>query len=266
MLSTIKYRSEKQAFEITDKMSLSDKLTTAICGPDPGKQSSEDGASDQSTTTSAARNDCARTAFEKDGWTYAGDDDGSPTFTRSRQSSVTVPTIWPLTIKHSIDTPSDAVGSAQVLPDDDSIAIFIGPAHFISESSPPALSSHSLLDDNEAENEEVLIPMGSSRTLDNAMRLELASSVGRWPIVVPLLDFSGWGVARWIILLIATVFQEQVKDLIKWLFGAMARAVGLGERAAASEDAKQVAPAPAAVEARGGRHRKRSMSGGSATG
>lgn len=70
-----------------------------------------------------------------------------------------------------------------------------------------------------------------SRLVEHSRRHgELVSSDARNPIVAPLLDFSWWGPAQWMVLLIAAIFKDQVKDLIQWLFGSVARRAGWGKK------------------------------------
>ena len=222
MSSEMEYRSDRQAFEITDTMVLSDEDSATICErhlPGRSEQPGEDAAS-VDPISAAALDSCARTAVEEGGWSYAGDDTGRPAFTRSRQSSVEVPW-WPLSITHNVDTPWVAVGGLRIVPGDDSTATVIGPKRFIRASSPPASSTESLLD--EAGRQAVKVPIGSDETFDDAVCLELVSPLARNPIVAPLLDFSWWASAKWIVLLIAAIFKDQVKDVLQRLFGAVAR-------------------------------------------
>ena len=259
MSSEMEYRSDREAFEITDTMVLSDQDIATICERHPpgrGEQSGGD-AANVDPISAAALDSCARTVVEEEGWSYAGGDTGRPTFTRSRQSSVEVP-FWPLSITHSVDTPSVTVGGLRILPDDDSTATVIGPKRFIRASSPPASSTESLLD--EAGREAVKVPIGSDETFDDAVRLELVSPLARNPIVAPLLDFSWWASAQWIVLLIAAIFKDQVKDVLQWLFGAVARradwrkkpdsaSTGAGQAAKASLAGKADDGSPAGPEA-----------------
>jgi hypothetical protein len=236
MSSKMEYRSDKKAFEITDTMVLSDEASTAICisqlsgrGAQPGEC-----AACEDTTAAAARDSCAGTALtalENAGWSYTRDHNGRPELSHSRQSAVDVPRWWPLSVTHSVRAPSVQLDNLLLVADENSTATIIGPKQFIRKTAPPKLSPPQPLLD-QAGSEATKIPIGFDETenLDSSVRFELASSDARNPVVAPLLDFSWWGPAQWMVLLIAAIFIDQVKELIQWLFGSVARRAGWGKK------------------------------------
>ena len=223
MSSEMEYHSDKQAFEITDTMVLSEQAAArAICeGQPPGL--GEHSRPDTATMDRTGLDLCVREAVEGAGWTYAADDTGRPTFTRSRLSSVEVPW-WPLSVTHSVDAPSVLLSHLLLVADDGSTATIVAPKRFIRASSPPASSTEFLLD--AAGSEAVKVPIGVDQTFDSAVRLELVSPAARNPVVAPLLDFSWWGSAKWIVLAIAAIFQEKVREVLRRCLGAVARHAG----------------------------------------
>ena len=211
--SEVEYRPDINAFAITDVIRLPIEASAAICN---ARESPGDGGATE--IRGAAADGCARSAIEGAGWAYAGDDTGRPTFTRSRQAPAEVPW-WPLSVTRSIDEPEVDLDTLTLLAGEGSTATIIGPKRLVRASSPPASSTELLLDP--AGREAVEIPIGGRWS--DGVRLELVSPVARNPVVAPLLSFSLWGSANWIVLAFAAIFQEQVRGVLKRWAGAVGR-------------------------------------------
>jgi hypothetical protein len=105
-------------------------------------------------------------------------------------------------------------------PAEDSTATIIAPKYFIRHTLPPALSTVPFLDG--AGGEETKVPISYDETgWGSSVRLELTSWVARNPVGVSLVDFSWWAPVKWFVFLVAAVFSDQVKDLVRRLFGAL---------------------------------------------
>jgi hypothetical protein len=233
--ATMEYRSDKHAFEITDTMRLTDEASTAICVADQLRsgQSEPSGgdAAGVDCASGVARNSYVRTVVENAGWTYEDDYNGHPRFTRSRQVAVQVPRWWPLSVVRSVDAPKVELDSSWLVADQDSTMTILGPEHFIIHTAPPASSTEPTHDGTGSEETKVPISYDETGGWDSIVRLELMSSVARNSVVfAPLVDFSWWAPVKWIVLLVAgvfvAVFSDQLKDLIRRLFGRLARRAG----------------------------------------
>jgi energy-coupling factor transporter transmembrane protein EcfT len=233
--ATMEYRADKQTFEITDTLVLTDEGSTAICVSDQrmsgqSQQPSGD-AGGVDCASAGARDSYARTAVKKAGWTHKDNDDydGHPVFTRSREVAVEVPRWWPLSVTRSVDAPRvELLYNSFLVADANSTLTIIGPKYFVRQTEPRG-SSTERLDGSE----ETRVPIGYDKTGawdSRVVGLELVSWVARNPVVAPLVHFSWWAPVKWIVLLVAgvvvAVFRDQLKDLIRWLFGSLARRTG----------------------------------------
>ena len=207
--ATVKYRADKQAFEITDTLVLTDEGSTAICVSDQRmsdqNQPPSVDAGGVDCASAAARDDYARTVVEKAGWTYKDDYNRQPVFTRVREVAVEVPRWWPLSVTRSVDAPRvELLYSSFLVPDANSTLTIIGPKYFVRQTAPRG-SSTELLDGSE----ETKVPISYDVTGgwdSRVVRLELVSWVARNPVVAPLVDFSWWAPVKSIVLLVAGVF------------------------------------------------------------
>jgi hypothetical protein len=214
------YRADRQAFETTDTIVLTDTGSKLICLSEQPlwghTQGPGGGAGSVDCDNTVACDSYARSALEKAGLTFKEDRDGHPVFTRSRHVAIEVPRWWPLSVWRSVDVPIVGLDHSRLVADKDSTATIIAPTYFIRRTLPPALS-------NVAGSEETKVPINYDETegLGSSVRLELVSWVARNPVGVSLVDFSWWAPVKWFVLLVAAVFSDQVKDLVRRLFGAL---------------------------------------------
>jgi hypothetical protein len=126
-------------------------------------------------------------------------------------------------------------------------SLLFGPKYFVRQTKPEKSHTEATLD--ESGNEETIIPIGYSETGagDSAnVRLELLSPWARNQIGISLIDFSWWGPAKAIVLLVLTgvvaAFTDTVKDFVRSLFGRLSRLLGPRKNPETAPDVADTTP------------------------
>ena len=227
--ATMQYRADKNLFDITDTLLLTDKGSMAVC--QDNQRLAAEGEPRADCSDAVARNAYARTSVEKAGWTYKDDFNDYHRFTRHREVAVDVPQWWPLSVTRSVDPPNVRLENSWLVADEHSAVTISGPKNFIINTVPRKLSKEDAVDGTRSEITKIPISADEAGGWDSEVRLQLASWDARNPVIASLVDFSWSRPIKWILALFATVvvaaFSDELKGLILRFFGALGRCLGL---------------------------------------
>lgn len=148
-----------------------------------------------------------------------------------------------MAINQSVPIPVIANGFT-LIPDKDSTAVITAPKYFIQATFPTAKSIEPMLDP--ADDEARTIPIGAVETNASGapdedptswtLKLTLVSAVARNPVVAPMVNFSLWSPLKWVVVTVAVIFQDQVREALKRCLLAPARRIGWGKKQSTDEE------------------------------
>jgi hypothetical protein len=143
--------------------------------------------------------------LEGAGWIQSGSRDSDPVFIRDYVLPLES-RWWPVRTTNELQIPTPQFEYCnKLVANDDSKLTVVAPLHLLGATFPAASSREDMLDGRE----QLVLP-----TTTRIVRLEVVTPLARNQVAASLVSFSFGSVAKWLALLIAAIFKDEIKDAL----------------------------------------------------